>query len=197
MIKQTLITALLLMVMMASCKEDPIPKPRAYARIELPTQVYGTTDIGDWDCPYSFEYSNQSVLTVDPRYQDSTCWYNLYYPRLKATIHLTYTPVRNNLSRQIEESRKLAMKHISMASKIDEEMVQHPSKKVYGITYDFQGKTASDYQFFLTDSTAHFIRGALYFNINPNKDSLAPVIEYIQADVEHLIETFEWTDTKL
>jgi gliding motility-associated lipoprotein GldD len=63
---------------------------------------------------------------------------------------------------------------------------------VYGILYDIKGDAASNTQFFLTDSTHNFIRGALYFEVHPNKDSLAPVLEFINKDLVHLIETFEW-----
>jgi gliding motility-associated lipoprotein GldD len=107
-------------------------------------------------------------------------------------LHLTYTALNSDLAKHIEESRRLAMKHIGKASKIDELLIERPSDRVYGILYDFQGETASDFQFFLTDSTDHFLRGALYFNVSPNKDSLAPVIEYVERDIRHLVGGLRW-----
>ncbi len=174
------------------CEEDYTPKPKAYPRVNLPEPEYLSTNKPVWACPYAFEYSRESVITVDPRYRDSTCWYNLYYPEHRATVHLTYTALNGDLSKHIEESRKLAMKHIGKASKIDELLIERPSDRVYGILYDFQGETASDFQFFLTDSTEHFLRGALYFNVSPNKDSLAPVIEYVERDIKHLVGALTW-----
>ncbi|MDP4963484.1 MAG: gliding motility lipoprotein GldD, partial [Salibacteraceae bacterium] len=78
------------------------------------------------------------------------------------------------------------------ATKIDEVLIENDAERVYGIVYDFKGETASDLQFFLTDSTNHFLRGSLYFNVYPNKDSLAPVIDYVKTDINHMLESFKW-----
>ena len=87
----------------------------------------------------------------------------------------------------------MVMKHIPKASSIENKIYENPEKRIYGLTYTIAGvDAASPYQFYLTDSTKHFIRGALYFNTIPNNDSLAPVIEFLKEDINHLIETFEW-----
>lgn len=190
-----LLSIIALVVVLAGCKDDPIPKPRAYARIDLPEHDYFYAGGEKWDCPYSFDFSKYSAITVDPRYENSTCWYNLYYPKYKATLHLTYTQVNEDLGQHIEDSRKLAMKHITKAAQIEEQLIERPDERVYGIVYDFAGETASDLQFFLTDSTEHFLRGALYFNVRPNKDSLAPVIRYVKDDINHLIQSLHWDGT--
>ena len=186
---------LLVLIGMAGCKDDPIPKPRAYARIDLPEPTYLLTEGEAWTCPFTFEYSQYSAITVDPRYRNKSCWYNLYYPRYRATVHLTYTEVADDLAVHIEDSRKLAMKHIAKAAQIEEAVINDETNRVYGVVYDFKGETASDMQFFLTDSTDHFLRGALYFTVSPNKDSLAPVIGYIKKDIGKLISSFRWRST--
>ena len=179
-------------VFLASCEENYPPKPQAYTRVSLPDPTYLLTAGENWNCPYEFEYSAQSAMTIDPRYQSKTCWYNLYYPGFRATIHLTYSPVEGDLSEQIEEARKLAMKHIAKATKILENPIQNDSAGVYGLKYSFRGETASDVQFFLTDSSSHFLRGSLYFSVKPNKDSLSPIIDYVDRDIDHLIKTLRW-----
>lgn len=185
---------LLVMIALGGCTDEPAtPKPRAYARIELPAHEYVSPSEEKWDCPYTFEFSKYSFITLDPRYQDSTCWYNIYYPKYRAVVHLTYYPV-TDLGAQIEENRKLAMKHIAKATQINESVVEQDEKHVFGVIYDFRGETASDLQFFLTDSTSHMLRGALYFNVAPNKDSLKPVIEYVKEDIDHIISTFRWRE---
>ncbi len=192
--KNTLIFSLIVFVgITAACESDFTPKPKAYARIELPEPIYQPTDGENWNCPYSFEFSTLSFITLEPRYKDSICWYNLYYPKYRATVHLTYSDINENLTKHIEESRKLAMKHIGKASQIEEILIENDPNRVFGLVYDFSGETASDMQFFLTDSTNHFLRGALYFNVSPNKDSLAPVISYIKEDVQHLVSSLSWT----
>lgn len=189
-----LFVGFLLCMTLVACEQDYSPKPRAYPRMALPKAEYQLPDTNRWDCPYIFEFSNQSKLLTDPRYRDSTCWYNIYYPNLRATVHLTYSHLNNDLSKHIEQNRKLAMKHIVKAVGIPEYIVEQESRQVYGIIYDFKGQTASDMQFFLTDSTDHFLRGALYFTTNPNKDSLAPAINYVKQDIRHIIDSFRWTE---
>ena len=185
-------TLILLLLILAGCESAFTPKPKAYPRIELPVAQYIAPNDSTWNCPYFFEASNQSFLTVDRRHMNKNCWYNIYYPKLKATIYLTYTELDNDLAQQIEDNRKLAMKHVGKATAINERVVSNDSAGVYGLIYEFKGETASDMQFFLTDSTEHFLRGSLYFNVRPNKDSLAPVIDYIKKDIRHVIRTVEW-----
>lgn len=187
-----LLILITLLVILGGCDDDYTPKPHAYPRMDLPNPEFNLPDTSDWNCPFIFEFSSASRIALDPRYRDSLCWYNIHYPNLKATIHLTYNSVKGDLSKHIEQNRKLAMKHISKASSIDEILVENDRDRVYGIVYDFEGETASDMQFFLTDSVNHFLRGALYFNVNPNKDSLAPAIKYVERDISHIIESFRW-----
>ena len=92
----------------------------------------------------------------------------------------------------LEDTRKIVYKHSVRADGIAEKVFNHPEKNVHGILYDLKGNTASSLQFVLTDSTHHFFRGALYFNNVPNKDSIAPMAEYIREDVINLMESFEW-----
>lgn len=185
-------TFILILPFLMGCESEFTPKPKAYARIALEPSTFISADETLKNCPYSFDYADASFITVDPRYEDSLCWYNIYYPSHRATVHLTYTSLEQNLSVHIEESRKLAMKHIGKASGIDEQLISFPERHLYGILYDFKGETASDLQFFVTDSTHHFLRGALYFNVSPNKDSLAPVINHVEKDIKHLLSTFRW-----
>ncbi|GAB5539049.1 MAG: gliding motility lipoprotein GldD [Salibacteraceae bacterium] len=190
---RTVFTLAILASILSACDREYTPKPKAYARINLPTPSYIMPDTASWSCPYLFEASRYSYLTIDKRYQNEYCWFNIYYPSLNATIHLTYSTLDDNLGKQIEDTRKLAMKHVGKATAINERRIENDSAKVYGLTYEFKGETASDMQFFLTDSSKHFLRGALYFNVRPNKDSLDPVIDYVKSDIHHFIETLRWT----
>ncbi len=108
-------------------------------------------------------------------------------------MHLSYKQVEDNLNDYFEDTRTMAFKHISKASSIDNRLIFNQSDSVYGLIYEISGlSAASPYQFFVTDSINHFLRGALYFNVEPNNDSLAPVIEFIKKDIERLITTLKW-----
>jgi gliding motility-associated lipoprotein GldD len=117
---------------------------------------------------------------------------NIDFPRFDGKIHISYKQVRNNLDRYTEDSRTLAYKHSIKADAIKETLYGNDSSHVYGILYEIKGNAASSLQFFVTDSTRNFLRGSLYFNVQPNKDSLAPVISFFRDDIIRLMETVTW-----
>lgn len=179
----------LITIFSISCDDALIPKPLGYYRIDFPEKQYIKYQ---GNCPYTFEYPKRSLL-YDKIPGKPGCWMNLHYPQYGATIHFTYNQLEGeNLGKYIEDSRKLVMKHIVKADDILENMVSNKSENVYGLTYDFSGNTATIYQFFITDSSNHFLRGSMYFNLPPNPDSLAPVSSYIKKDLTHFINTFKW-----
>lgn len=172
---------------LVSCNNDkPIPKPRGYFRIDLPEKQYKTYND---DCPFVFELPVYSFIIKE---QEEYCWMDLYFPLNQATVYMTYKPINNDLNAHIEDSREFAYKHVVKADAIEEVVFANDTIKVYGMIYNLKGNTASSVQFYLTDSSNHFIRGSLYFNVAPNKDSLAPVIDFIREDIVHLMETFHW-----
>ncbi|PKP10372.1 MAG: gliding motility lipoprotein GldD [Bacteroidetes bacterium HGW-Bacteroidetes-4] len=178
-----------LFLLSVSCNSDYTPKPRGYFRIDLPEREYKQTPE---KLPYAFEYPVYSVLVNYRQTQPELYWINLVFPKFNATLHLSYKTIDNNLEEYLNDSRNFVYKHTVKADAISETPYLNAEKKVYGILYDIKGDAASNTQFFLTDSTHNFIRGALYFEVYPNKDSLAPVLDFINKDLVHLIETFEW-----
>ena len=120
-------------------------------------------------------------------------WISIDYPFYQGRIYLSYKPVQHNLPKLLEDSRSLVLKHITKATSIHEQPVIDESRCVYGMLFEIKGaETASPFQFYVTDSTNHFLRGALYFNVIPNNDSLSPVIDFIKDDILQMIATLEW-----
>lgn len=185
------IIILCIFAMLSSCgNNQDFPKPKAYLRIDLPENTY---QVFDSAFPYRFEFSALSKIYPDLSPQSERFWINLYYKRFDAVLHLSYKKIQNNLGKYTEDSREFAMKHIPKADAINEKTVCNTEEKVYGMIYDIRGsEVASPYQFYLTDSARHFLRGALYFNLIPNNDSLTPIIQFIQKDIDHLITTLRW-----
>jgi gliding motility-associated lipoprotein GldD len=184
------VVLLLVVIVLASCNQEYTPKPRGYMRIDLPEHTYSQVET---DCPYSFEIADYAQFVPDTRQFSDPCWFNIDYPQFKAKLHFSYKPVKNNLGIYLEDSRTLTNKHISKASNIEEALIIKDDTRVFGTIYEVEGsRAASPIQFHLTDSTDHFLRGALYFNVAPNNDSLAPVIDFLREDVLRFIETLEW-----
>ncbi|MCG3166835.1 MAG: hypothetical protein POELPBGB_02618 [Bacteroidia bacterium] len=192
-IKNTAVCCLLLTAcyLLPSCgEEDYTPKPRGFFRIELPEKKYQNYQS---DCPFTFEYPVYSSVENDTKGLSEPCWINLNFPKFKGTLHISYKSVDGNVVQYLEDARELTNKHIAKASSIEETLINKPDKNVYGLIYNVEGSgAASPLQFFVTDSSKHFLRGALYFTVKPNNDSLQPVIKFIKEDVDRFISTFEW-----
>jgi gliding motility-associated lipoprotein GldD len=169
---------------------DYVPKPMGYFRIDLPKRQYV---LFDSVFPYTFEYPVYARVVPDTEKRAEPFWMNLDFPQFTGRVHISYKSVKKNLAQYSEDAFNMAMKHIPKASNIDDERIVIKEHKVYGVIYDIEGEgAASTYQFFVTDSLTNFVRGALYFNVKPNNDSLAPVISFIKEDIRHMIKTFRW-----
>lgn len=176
-------------------KGDDMPKPKAYHKIDFPAHSYA--NYNSKDCPFIFEKPAYAVIEKDSLFfnekLENPCWMDLKFPDYKGVLHLSYKPIENETSfaKYVDDAHKLTFKHTSRAESIDESQI-NTNNNVGGILYEIGGDAASSVQFFLTDTTNHFIRGALYFNNTPNADSIAPVIKFVKEDMFHLIETFKW-----
>lgn len=176
-------------LLFSACDSEFTPKPKGYFRIDFPEKKYSSLET---DCPFSFDIPQYCKAIPYKGSQEENCWMNLDFHNYNTKIHLSYFDLKNDLNKHLEDSRSLAYKHTVKADGIEETPFMNPIKKVYGLVYSISGNAASGLQFYVTDSTKHFIRGALYFNSSPNSDSTAPVLKFIKSDVTHLIESFEW-----
>ena len=185
-----------LLLLSACAGNDPVtPKPRGYFNIELPKKAYQHY-VGE--CAYSFDYPVYGKVEPDLDKEAQPCWNNLVFERFNGRLHMTYHKIdsKEDFNRLVEYARELAFKHTVKANAIDQKFINYPDKKVYGVYYAIDGNTASSVQFFLTDSTNHYFRGALYFNERPQYDSIQPVINFLKKDIDVMIETFKWNNNK-
>lgn len=187
---------LLLIIFTMGCNEKFTPKPRGFFRINFPEKKYQPLEN---NFPYQFEIPQYVKVVPDYQNPDQPWWINLEIPENKAEVHISYYNLQNNkkssrelLPEFMEESRELAYKHSIRANAIEERIFVNPEEKVFGTVYQIEGNAASPIQFFLTDSTRHFLRGALYIRATPDIDSLKPVIEFLERDVIQIIETTHW-----
>ncbi len=179
-----------------SCDSTPtLPKPRAYPKVDLPQKSYQDFELEH--CPMDFRYPTYAQIIKDELFFDESlendCWFDISVPKLGAKIHCSYYPINSTYEydKLLDDAFKLAGKHTIKADYIDE----IPIRNKYGTSgflFALSGPVASPYQFFLTDTTQHFIRGALYFHTQSRPDSLAPVIEFMSEDIDSLLMSFSW-----
>lgn len=203
--KETKIAALLsgpivcILFIISGCQEVSFtPKPRAYPKIEYPERAY--IPFSEDYCAFTFQYPAYTQIQKDSLFFDEAplhgCWFDLYYPAFDSRIYFTYYPI--GASKSFEELKtdafELADWHNKKANFIDEYLIDRPEQDVHGFAFNIDGPAASPFQFYLTDSTDHFLRGSIYFNTKTQTDSLAPLIEFVKEDALKVIETLEWTE---
>ena len=182
------VLSLVAVVLLAGCADEPTPRPRGYFRIDLPEQAFVS-----WTDSMAITAELPAAARMQPRRREGPArWYDLRYPTMRATVHLTWTPVDGSLAELIEGAHLFKQKHESKAVRIASERVLRPEERVFGTLFKVEGDVASPYVFYLTDSTDNFLYGALYFDVHPNADSLAPVTDRIRDDMKHLATTLRW-----
>ncbi len=167
-----------------SCKNDPLPKPTAQLRLEYPKPIYKMTDE---NCSYRFEQNTFSTL-----HSKSCTELNLHYPTMKADVFITYKKVENNITELLQDAEKLTYDHALKADGIAKQPFINSKNRVYGMFYEVMGNAASQTQFYVTDSTQHFLSGSLYFYVKPNYDSILPATAYVKNDMRKIMETLQW-----
>lgn len=175
----------------SACSHDYQPKPKGYNRLALPKQEY---QLLPDTLPYSFEYSRHAKLLKDTSWISERHWVEIYYPELKANIHITYKKVLGKetlLKELMNDAYNLTSKQQIKANAIDEVITKTPSGKT-AVIAEIAGEVPSQFQFTMTDSSKNFLRGALYFNTHVQNDSLAPAIEFMKKETLHLINTLQW-----
>lgn len=185
---------LIVVTVLASCKNDVVPKPKAYLRLDYPKAKYSVADI---DLPFSFEKNDLATkLSIRP-IEGTTASYgvDLGYPNMKGTIYLTYKAIessRENLMAFLKDAQNFTQKHTIKADEIKEKQFINKAHRVYGMFYEVGGNAASQSQFYVTDSINHFLTGSLYFYAKPNYDSILPAAYYLEKDIRHIMETVKW-----
>jgi len=179
-----------LLILIGACRTNNTPKPRGYFRIDFPEKGYQRFQS---DCKFSFEAPVYARVEKSELRTAEPCWYNIKFIGYGATLHLTYKSLENyDVAYFSEDVRRIVYKHIVKADDIIESEIYDPESEVYGFIYDIKGNAASALNFYITDSTSGFLNGSLYFNVQPNIDSLGPSIEFFRKDIIHLINSFEW-----
>ncbi|MFY0600917.1 MAG: gliding motility lipoprotein GldD [Cyclobacteriaceae bacterium] len=188
-----LLVILLTIVGFASCTADYLPRPKGYNRIDLPPHEF--VNLPD-TMPYSFEYSKHSEVRRDKSWISERYWIDIHYPEMGANVQITYKPLNKNdslIQGYYTDSYRLTAQHNVKAYAIDELIMELPNGDFASVT-SLEGEIPTPFQFHVSDSSDHFLRGALYFEIATKNDSLAPVIDYLKTDIVHMLQTLKWNN---
>ena len=188
------ISAILLLFAVVACNSEQTyaPKPTTYYRITLPEKSYQTYDTAALGI--TFEYPTNAVVSMK-KDLPSVKWIDISYPEYNGVVFLSYKKLKTPaaIAMEVDTAYQLLKIHFQKASGVEEQAYNNPEERVFANTYRLKGQqVASTFQFWATDSVRNFVRGAMYINNTPNYDSLEPVINYIQDDARHILETLRW-----
>jgi gliding motility-associated lipoprotein GldD len=179
-----------------SCNSDySVGKKKGYFKIDFPDKKYQSFDQPGY--PYTFEYPVYATVIKDSTFFDDKAgdwWINIDLPRFAGRIYISYKDIgtANKFDSLVRDGFKMAYKqHADVSTGIEEIRIQTPNN-IGGMYFALGGNTATANQFFLTDTSRHFLRGALYFDAAPNADSLGIVNDFLKKDLQHLINTLKW-----
>ena len=192
LLSRRILPVLIALSCLTSCEEAYSPKPAGYPRVAYPQREnYGTFT----ECTHSIHLPDYVKLTKEAGRgsEGATCFYNLNFTGLNATLHISYLDITSpqKFEEMLDDAHTFAYKHSVKAEDIIVKYKQLSPDK-HSVTYSIQGNTASPYQFLVTDSVQHYVRGALYFNSKPNKDSTQPILEYVLTDIDSMLSTLVW-----
>ncbi|MEN9973411.1 MAG: hypothetical protein RIS20_1758 [Bacteroidota bacterium] len=182
---------LILGIFSACSDENPVPKPSTYLRMNLPEHSYR---VFKSDCPYSMKLSNLYLPTATEQPQSNYCIQEIDLGPLNGKLYLYYLklPSKDSLAEIINFANDKVDEHKIKADKINFEQIIQAKKRVFGTFFELKGNVATNFQFYLTDSTTNFVRGEVLLNCRPNYDSLRPTLEYLKTDLLELVRHFEW-----
>jgi gliding motility-associated lipoprotein GldD len=202
-------------LILAACNSTYTSKRTGYFKIEFPERKYISFQRAGF--PYTFEYPAYSQVVKDSTYFDKDTqnpyWVNIDFPQFGGRIFLSYKTIGgkstykvkqadgsykdslgiNVFDKMVNDAFNLTNKNESVASSIKDSLF-HTQNGITGVFFRVGGNAATAKQFFISDTTQNFFRGALYFDVTPNADSLKPVQDFLQKDIDHLINTFKWTN---
>jgi gliding motility-associated lipoprotein GldD len=191
------IVVLAMCIFFVSCRpETYVPKPRGYYHVQFPERSYRS--FNDPGFPYRFEYPAYANIIKDTLFfgqkAENPYWINIDFPSLGGKVYISYKTIStgSNMQKLMDDNYEMTYYHTKKADYIEDMIFNIDSTKVYGMMYNVTGNAASAYQFYATDSVKHFIRGALYFDVTPNADSLKPVNDFLRTDIEHMLQTLRW-----
>ncbi len=189
-----ILVILILGCTISACNSDYTAKPKGYFKINFPEKKYQLFDQPGY--PYQFEYPVYANIVKDTSFfgeaTENPWWINVDYPQFNGKVHISYKEIgKNNFDKLVTDAYTMTNKHTLKAYSINDSLITTPNE-VHGVYFKVGGNVATGNQFFLTDSTRHFLRGALYFDATPNEDSLLVVNRFLQEDLKHMINTFKW-----
>ncbi len=186
----------LIFFLLLSCTADvPVPKPRTFPRLTLPERNPVSFDIPT--CPFEFKFPDYAQVNKSTSFfkekPPHDCWFDLHIPSLNASLYFSYHKIKSKkeYEKLVADTYKVNTQ-INKRSDFMEEVRIRNTQGVGGMKFIFEGAAASPIHFYLSDTTQHFVKGALYYNDRVRPDSMAPATDFLREDIDKLLGTFLW-----
>lgn len=168
-----------------SCNNNVnLPKQKAYFAPEFEIPTYKKISL---DCNYTFNINFQASIN-----NIKNCNYEIYYKNLNAKIFINQIVLSNSIETVVNTFNQKLNENSRLSDQIIQSNYVNIDKKIYSKLYSFVGNSPSNIQFYVTNQTDKFLTGSLFFETEPNYDSLFPYIDYIRNDIKKMVDSFRW-----
>ena len=176
------------MLILASCagsdERTSVPRRTAYPRPQLPD----TAMVLAADAPLGFRV-NAEAEAVAPR----PGWLDIVYPRLGASVHVSFTPTDTSAVASVRENRmERLMLNIGDSHATNTEFVNPAGFDV--LLTEAEG-SLTPLQFLATDDSAWVVSGAVYF-ADPKAaaavDSMRPIVKALRRDLLEALKSLNY-----
>ena len=174
-----------------SCDEtNYLPKEKGFLRLEFEKPTYDTFSIEASKLNFIFNnaYSSFEIVSDEKIV--------LSYKDIKIDIVLSNVELDNisSFEESIQNFYMFLEPHRKKSNQISIKEFTSANNKIFAKVFEMRGPVASPLQFYVTDSTNHFLFGSMNIMEKSDYDSIYPSIMYVKNDVFSIIESVNWEE---
>ncbi len=173
-----------------SADSNPIPRRKAYPRIDLYEPTYATQVVNG--VKFNVNAGTQ-ITTPDTVTANHGVWFNITYPRYQAVIHctLTQTSSTTDMDRILDNrAERMALNTGGAYTEVTDIIPERP----HGFTAQMlvtPAGSVTPIQFLASDGRSHVLSGSMTFRTREkaDADSISPIISAVKTDVVELLKS--------
>ena len=174
-----------------SCDEtNYLPKEKGFLRLEFEKPTYDTfsNESSGLNFIYNEAYSTFEIVSDEKIV--------LGYKDIKIRIVLSDVDLENlsSFEESIQKFYRFLEPHRKKSNQISIKEFTSADNNRFAKVFEMRGPVASPLQFYVTDSTNHFLFGSMNIMEKSNYDSIYPSIMYVKNDIFSIIESVNWEE---
>lgn len=174
-----------------SCDEtNYLPREKGFLRLEFEKPTYDTfsNESSGLNFIYNDAYSTFEIVSDEKIV--------LGYKDIKINIVVVDVELENlsSFEESIQNFYMFLEPHRKKSNQISIKEFTSADNNRFAKVFEMRGPVASPLQFYVTDSTNHFLFGSMNIMEKSDYDSIYPSIMYVKNDIFSIIESVNWEE---